>query len=103
MADWPELGPSHVIGFANQKFGNPGLFRRVSAKTHPLHDLFDEFRVTGAVERRQDDRVSRPADILHKDFDYSPQDSIPPMSLTGSAARGLRSNTTDTFTSLAGT
>jgi hypothetical protein len=77
MADWPELGPSHVIGFANQKFGNPGLFRRVSAKTHPHHDLFDEFCVAGAVELGQDDRVSRPADILHKDFDYSPQDSIP--------------------------
>ena len=83
MADWPELGPSHMIGLANQKFGNPALFRRVSAKTHPLHDLFDEFRVAGAVELRQDDRVSRPTDIPHKDFDYSPQDSISPMSSSG--------------------
>src|SRR5258708_10424425 len=89
MADWPELGPSHVIGLANKIFGTPALSRRVGAKTHPLHALFDEFRVTGAVELRQDDRIGRPADILHKDFDYSPQDSIPPMSLTGRAARAF--------------
>jgi hypothetical protein len=96
MGDECEPGASRAIGLANQKFGIPGLFRRVGAETHPIHDLFDEVRVTGVVGLRQDDRVGRPADILHEDFDYSSQESIPPLSLRGfrlrpGPPRGLRS------------